>query len=224
MPPKRKALAETTINMDAPTKSRNAKASKTSLESSAPTSSAPKPSAPKSTDKTKTRTFKYSNANTVGVPIPPKPYCVQSLTLSSTKLSKKPSYVNLQWPNIGDFIDDKDQDMPKEGETLDKWCDRVSDLGIPVSNYGMELCEKLVKECEKRNQDMEGIYIYNDWNGWGMSEVMENHLKDFNRDIFKKTLSPYQKFAYVEAFACFVMMEDLMEWISEPLSPIFCRI
>lgn len=136
-----------------------------------------------------------------------------------TQPSKKPSYVNLQWPNIGEFLNDEDQDMPKVGEKLDGWCDRVSDLGIPVSEYAVKICKKMTAECEKRDQNVVGMYIYNDWTGWGISEVMENHLSDFNRDIFKKTMSPYQKFAYVEAFACFILMEHCLvgEWMGESI-------
>ena len=90
------------------------------------------------------------------------------------QLSKKPNYMNLQWPNLADFIKDKNQDMPKHGELMDEYCYRVSDLGIPVSEDGMKVCEKLDKEYEKRDQDIRGMCIYNDWNGWGMGEVMEN--------------------------------------------------
>ena len=82
--------------------------------------------------------------------------------------------MNLQWPNIHDFIKDKNQDMPKAGELIDEYCYRVSDLGIPVSEDGMKVCEKLDKECEKRDQDSRGMCISTDWNGWAMSEVMEN--------------------------------------------------
>jgi hypothetical protein len=64
--------------------------------------------------------------------------------------------------------------MPKAGELMDEYCSRVSDLGIPVSEDGMNICEKLDAECKKRDQDARGMYIYNDWNGWGMSEVIEN--------------------------------------------------
>jgi hypothetical protein len=34
---------------------------------------------------------------------------------------------------------------------------------------------------------------------------MENFLKEFDRDVEKKSISPYRKWAYVETFACFVM-------------------
>jgi hypothetical protein len=60
MPPKRKAMAETSTNKQI-SATRNTKASKTSAKSTAPTS---KPSAKAST-KPKPQTFKYSDANTV---------------------------------------------------------------------------------------------------------------------------------------------------------------
>lgn len=41
----------------------------------------------------------------------------------------------------------------------------------------MELCQKLDKEQEKRDQDRLGMFIYNDWNGWGISEAMENFVR-----------------------------------------------
>ena len=64
--------------------------------------------------------------------------------------------------------------MPKEGELVDDYCTRVSDLGTPVSEDGMKVCERLDTEINKRDQDQRHMHIYNDWNGWAMSEVMSN--------------------------------------------------
>jgi hypothetical protein len=66
--------------------------------------------------------------------------------------------------------------MPKNGELMDEYCYRVSDLGIPITEDGMKLCEQLDKGQSDRDQNRRGMYIYNDWNGWGMSEVMENYV------------------------------------------------
>jgi hypothetical protein len=85
--------------------------------------------------------------------------------------------LNLQWPNIEDFADDKNQDLPEEGELLDSSWDRVSDLGIPLSEEGEQLLQTLGQEEEKRNQDMFHMSIYNDWNGWGLSECFENFVR-----------------------------------------------
>ena len=95
-------------------------------------------------------------------------------------MSKKPKYLNLQWPNFYDFIEDKNQDLPKENQLLDEFCDRVSDLGFPLSEEGGELLENLDKEVEKRDQDGFDMHIYNDWNGWGISEVLENYVRIVN--------------------------------------------
>lgn len=81
MPPKRKALTESSSNKDAATKLRNAKAAKTSAKSDASKKSASKasekatlkaspakdntPAAEKSSNKSKAQAVKYSNANTV---------------------------------------------------------------------------------------------------------------------------------------------------------------
>ncbi|KAK0118244.1 hypothetical protein ONS95_012547 [Cadophora gregata] len=94
--------------------------------------------------------------------------------------------------------------MPEDGQLLDEFCYRVSDLGIPVTEDGMKQCEKLDKEYSKRDQDRHDMHIYNDWNGWGMCELLENYLKDFNKDILKKTASPFQKWAYIEGLAVFL--------------------
>jgi hypothetical protein len=50
-------------------------------------------------------------------------------------------------------------------------------LGIPLSEEGAELLEMLDKEVEKRDQDRFDMHIYNDWNGWGISEVLENYVR-----------------------------------------------
>ncbi|TGO13169.1 hypothetical protein BTUL_0075g00140 [Botrytis tulipae] len=83
----------------------------------------------------------------------------------------------------------KDLDLPNPGETLsEEWCSRVSDIGFPLSQDGVELAQKLDKERDKRNQDHYDVHIYNDFNGYGSSEAVQNFLKDFNRDIYKKTI------------------------------------
>jgi len=38
-------------------------------------------------------------------------------------------------------------------------------------------------------------------------------LKDFNKDLFKKNISPFKKWAYVEGLACFLKGADLTEWM-----------
>jgi len=66
--------------------------------------------------------------------------------------------------------------MPKAGELLIAWCERVSDLGFPVPEDAGELLGKLDTEVEKRNQNNFNMYIYNDWTGHGISECFENYV------------------------------------------------
>ena len=50
-------------------------------------------------------------------------------------------------------------------------------MGFPLSEEGGALLENLDKEVEKRDQDGFDMHIYNDWNGWGISEVLENYVR-----------------------------------------------
>ena len=38
-------------------------------------------------------------------------------------------------------------------------------------------------------------------------------LKDFNKDLFKKNISPFKKWAYIEGLACFLKGADLTYWM-----------
>ncbi|KAF7946086.1 uncharacterized protein EAE97_005124 [Botrytis byssoidea] len=116
----------------------------------------------------------------------------------------------------------KDLDLPNPGETLsEEWCSRVSDMGFPLSQDGVEFAQKLDKERDKRNQDHYDVHLYNDFNGYGSSEAVQNFLKDFNRDIYKKTISPYNKWAYIEALAVFFKAGGPAEWMSTQYHSFF---
>ncbi|KAF7903267.1 uncharacterized protein EAF01_006316 [Botrytis porri] len=69
----------------------------------------------------------------------------------------------------------KDLDLPNPGQKFgEEWCSRVSDIGFPISQDGVELAQKLDKERDKRNQDPYDVHIYNDFNGYGSSEAVQN--------------------------------------------------
>jgi hypothetical protein len=38
-------------------------------------------------------------------------------------------------------------------------------------------------------------------------------LKDFNKDLFKKNISPFKKWAYIEGLACFLKGAELTYWM-----------
>lgn len=68
--------------------------------------------------------------------------------------------MNLQWPNFDDFTDDENQDVPKEGELIDAWCDHVFDVGIPLSEDGERILEHLCSEMVKRDQESRMMHVY----------------------------------------------------------------
>lgn len=60
----------------------------------------------------------------------------------------------------------------KCGEPLEKspnWPWRVTELG-------WDLLQKWQEEMMNRDQDVQGVYIYNDFTGYGIQEVMENQV------------------------------------------------
>ncbi|OBT95029.1 hypothetical protein VE01_07400 [Pseudogymnoascus verrucosus] len=101
----------------------------------------------------------------------------------------------------------------------------VTDEGLPVSRAGMEKFIEINQEIDKRNQDVHGLYIYNDFSGYGVTEVMENLLAEFNKSIFKKDISPLKKWAIVEGLTLYLTMGDLRVWMmnddSEGIEEVF---
>jgi hypothetical protein len=55
----------------------------------------------------------------------------------------------------------------------------VTDKGYPVTKLGWQKYVEIKKEVDKRDQDLHGIYIYNDFTGHGIKEVVENTASPF---------------------------------------------
>jgi hypothetical protein len=155
--------------------------------------------------------------------------------------------VKMITPNIE--LDDEGKEIIKKSEAQAKMDAEiaafvaprvVTDKGYPVSKAGMEKFIEINQEIEKRDQDMQGMYIYNDFSGYGVTEVMENmvgqnttalqsghsadiqQLAEFNKVIFKKDVSPIKKWALVEGLTLYLAMGDHMTWMSmlSSLSPL----
>lgn len=52
----------------------------------------------------------------------------------------------------------------------------VTDRGFPLTSEGLQKFFHLTAEQQKRDQQFHGMYIYNDWTGYGMTEVMDNYV------------------------------------------------
>jgi hypothetical protein len=53
---------------------------------------------------------------------------------------------------------------------------KVSKMGYPISTDGLEKFQWMMLEQEKRDQDMHNMYIYNDFSGYGTTEMIENFV------------------------------------------------
>ncbi|KAF7946087.1 uncharacterized protein EAE97_005125 [Botrytis byssoidea] len=133
--------------------------------------------------------FKYSNTDT---------------------LSKKPNYRTLTWSQgrATKFRLDSEPNTENHRAQLASTSGGVvSTSGFLVSKDGIKLAENLLKEQQKREQVDD-----HDWSGSGIFEIMLNMMKDFDRDIFQKTVSPYNKWAYIEGLASFLTFGSLIDW------------
>lgn len=63
----------------------------------------------------------------------------------------------------------------------------VTDKGFPITKAGFEKYVEITKEVLKRDQDAQGVYIYNDFSGYGATEVLENTVCRYL--VYKKSLS-----------------------------------
>lgn len=91
-------------------------------------------------------------------------------------------FVNVAWPGHdsedGEDDDDEEQEEegdPKVGDMLtEDMIKRVSEMGYPVTTAGIEKFQWMIDEQDKRDQDSHNMYIYNDFSGYGSTEMIEN--------------------------------------------------
>jgi len=178
MPRKRKALAETDGNQIAV-----APPSKKATKVASTTKKAAKP-----------RARKYVYSNQPGYELIFPNIATTYLTRQSRNPEPPPRYISVSWPtNESEKADDegeedKDPDMPKPGCTLTQaMIKKVSNMGYPISIDGIEKFEWMIQEQEKREQDMHHMYIYNDFSGYGCSEMIENFVC-FHACLFSCTI------------------------------------
>ncbi|KAK6430393.1 hypothetical protein LTR95_013449 [Oleoguttula sp. CCFEE 5521] len=48
------------------------------------------------------------------------------------------------------------------------------------------ICCDYMRQADYRNPDLFGMYIYNDWHGWGLNELIENLLVEFSAEFRKQ--------------------------------------
>ncbi|KAF2190753.1 hypothetical protein K469DRAFT_697983 [Zopfia rhizophila CBS 207.26] len=64
------------------------------------------------------------------------------------------------------------------------------------------------------NPDLFGMYIYNDWCGWGLQELLENLLVAFNKEITKRPYeqSLHRMWAVISALGIWINQIDMTIW------------
>jgi hypothetical protein len=71
--------------------------------------------------------------------------------------------------------DEEEKDKDRDTENNVAASPRVvTDEGFPVTKLGWEKFVEINEEVDKRDQDMHDMYIYNDFTGYGIKEVLEN--------------------------------------------------
>ncbi|KAI9793394.1 MAG: hypothetical protein M1816_000286 [Peltula sp. TS41687] len=123
--------------------------------------------------------------------------------------------------DVGDEIEDVDEDFD---ENVEEGCgNKDCKCGKPLAEipthpwrfteFGWENLNKLHVEMMKRDQDMHGLYIYNDFTGYGYQEVFENWLVAFNKEVSKKRPSPVAVWANLEALGMILNGADIGIWM-----------
>ena len=88
----------------------------------------------------------------------------------------------MAWPgpsnDYGEDFEEEEQGEdgdPKVGDILtEDMIKRVSKMGYPVTKDGIEKFQWMLVEQDKRDQDRHEMYIYNDFSGYGCTEMIEN--------------------------------------------------
>lgn len=117
--------------------------------------------------------------------------------------------------------DDDEYDEDEDDDELDTTEDeRVA--GKPLSDFpewkwaftrrGKYFAHMYTDEIDKSNPDCFGMYIYNDYAGYGGQEVIENQLNAFNDDFMRKECDAHALWAHIEAMGLCFFQSDLMGW------------
>lgn len=82
-----------------------------------------------------------------------------------------------------------------------------------ISRQAEKLLTKYMIEAAKRDQDSFGMYIYNDWSGYGLQEVIENQLTAINLLMRKKPVPAVDLWVHFSALAHWLIDTELGPWM-----------
>lgn len=93
---------------------------------------------------------------------------------------------------------------------------------LQLSLKARKLNKKYDLQTQKRDQDSFGMFIYNDFTGYGLQEVIQNQLFAFNKEFTFDKPSPFALWYMIESLAWWFNSTDTMLWNS--MSTAICRL
>ncbi|EEA24912.1 hypothetical protein TMatcc_008014 [Talaromyces marneffei ATCC 18224] len=128
------------------------------------------------------------------------------------------------WDIDAEARDDEDEesesndgDDAEAPDTLRNQAKNVPDVDSPewpwiMSSSALDQYNALEKQAENRDQDLQQVYVYNDFTAYGINEVLDNWLKDFNKEVSRRVKSPYAVWARLEALSWFLQLDFIQIW------------
>ncbi|QKX54254.1 uncharacterized protein TRUGW13939_01339 [Talaromyces rugulosus] len=115
----------------------------------------------------------------------------------------------------GEDEDESDDEGDDEQDTFAT--DSAQDDGLPdwvwyISEEGLAKYTYLEKQAANRDQDEHGLYIYSNFTSYGVSEVVDNWLKDFNKEVSRRKVSPCATWAHLEGLSMFLQLDYVDIW------------
>ncbi|KFY80532.1 hypothetical protein V499_00607 [Pseudogymnoascus sp. VKM F-103] len=121
-----------------------------------------------------------------------------------------------------DDDEDENADSPREkawNETLEEarktWLRPAAEFPgytWTLSLKARKLNKKYDLQTQKRDQDAFGMFIYNDFTGYGLQEVIQNQLSAFNNEFTSEKPSPFTMWYMIESLAWWFNSSDTMLW------------
>ncbi|CRG91972.1 Pc13g06040 [Talaromyces islandicus] len=113
--------------------------------------------------------------------------------------------------------DDEEDDDESDGEQNNGAIHSVpenesSDCVWIISEEGIAIHDHLEKQAANCDQDEHGLYIYNDFTAYGVNEVVDNWLKDFNKEVSRRNVAPYAVWAQLEGLSLFLQLDYVDIW------------
>ncbi|PVH91953.1 hypothetical protein DM02DRAFT_677788 [Periconia macrospinosa] len=117
-----------------------------------------------------------------------------------------------EYENEDEDQDEEDENEDEDDEEEDENEDEDEDEDEEDEKRDRCAADCLEKQAFNRDQDAHGVYMYNDYTAWGINEVVDNWLKDFNKEVSKRTVSPYGVWAHLEGISMFLQLDYIGIW------------